>query len=187
MQGGTADELTDNLARAFAGTPTIKHCYEVQEWKFNTRLLAYLAKAGYQHLLLSRRDEVGRVLSFFLARQTGIWEKSMVGDAYARINAGDVQLKPFNLKRVERRFVADAEVTAKLKQEMPKRSIRYTEAIFEDLFQGDPDSRLASFRKLTNKLGFSQESIGRHKELIDELLFRSSHYCPVNDSLASGN
>src|SRR5215471_14795119 len=49
--------LSESLAAIFAERFLIKHCYELHDMQFNSRLMKAATKANYRQILLRREDE----------------------------------------------------------------------------------------------------------------------------------
>jgi hypothetical protein len=91
------DHLEVALQRVLADRPTIKHCYELHADAFNAALFAQATALGYRHMILDRRDEVGRILSLELAKLTGVWGRMGAAERYRQYEAGEVQMGPVDV------------------------------------------------------------------------------------------
>lgn len=80
------------LMQVLAGHPTLKHCHELHNDGFNAMLFATATELGYRHMILDRRDEVGRILSLELAKLTGAWGKMGSEERYRKFESGAVQM-----------------------------------------------------------------------------------------------
>lgn len=85
-----AEKLLVSLGEALGSRPVVKHCFENAsiEPEMNDALLRVSTRLGYRHVVLHRRDEMGRILSRELAIATDAWGKMEAGAIYAELRSG---------------------------------------------------------------------------------------------------
>lgn len=130
--------LRADLDRVLADHPTIKHCMEMQSEPFNTQLFEAATAAGYRHMMLDRRDEVSRLLSLELARQTGAWGKMGSEERYARVERGELVLEAADIPELVAHLRLCHARRRQLRDTARARAIPLREVFFEDIY-ADPD------------------------------------------------
>ena len=126
--------LRQNIQTAFQPSFVTKHCYELIPNQMNAVLMGVTNKMGYRHIVLDRGDEVDRILSWELARVTGVWGKKNSAQTYSAIKSGEIAVDPINIDEA----VAHAQACRKkrdwLSAKFEQRNILPMFVFFEDLY-----------------------------------------------------
>jgi hypothetical protein len=157
------EQLGKNFEKALAHGPPFKHCYELFRSEFNSQLLAHTLTVPYNHLLLVREDECGRVLSLFLAFQTGEWKKPT--QAQTEVPLADFDIAAM-VEHHEHCLLRTREVIATLEAAKAPHRI----AFFEDLYCGERGERLARVEAITRFMGY-EASLPTSSDAIEEAIF----------------
>ena len=167
------EALAGSLEAIFAQNYLIKHCYELFAAPFNEHLVQALAKTPYRHVHLLRRDECARLMSKFVAEAQGTWFRDYARKIYAEIADGTRALEPVPVSDMVRHFHhcrrATETVSGWLTELGPDARLVY----FEDLYEGERDTRLFHLRGLLDFLGFTAEEVERHRHLIEAKIFHA--------------
>ena len=168
-----ADELSGALETIFAQNHLIKHCYELFATPFNEHLVQALAKTGYRHIHLLRRDEYARLMSKFVAEAQGTWFRDYARKVYAEIADGRRTLEPVPIAAMVRHYHHCRRATDTVSGWLAELGTDSRLVYFEDLFEGERDARLFHLRGLLDFLGFSAEDVERHRHLIEAKIFHA--------------
>ena len=133
--------LRARLVDILAAGPVIKHAYEMGQHGFNAILMQCAADAGYRHILLSREDEVARLLSLQLAEQTGHWGAAETRDRYTAVASGAIRLEPFDIEAMRIEFRGGRYVTATIEDSIERLGIDPIRLTFEQLYDDPADGR----------------------------------------------
>lgn len=169
---GDEDQLLAALARIFSDRYLIKHCYELHP-ELNYRLMAAAAQAGYRQIHLLRRDEMSRLISKFVAEANGTWFKDYSSIVYRDIREGRRKLDPLPVDRIVARYRACRTSSEQIREYSEALGVDLRELWYEDLYVGDRASRLDHLHRLFEFLGFEQDLVERHREKMEERIFRS--------------
>lgn len=131
--------LKAKLREVLAQGPSIKHCYELGSNEFNRVLMELTTELGYHHIVLTRNDEVGRLLSLELAQITGVWGKHGAQDHYRAVNEGAVQLPPLNVDELLRHQRVCRNMTREVEANFARLGISPTRIAFEHVYS-DPEA-----------------------------------------------
>lgn len=138
---GDTGALERRLARVLAPRPNIKHCFEFLPARLTLALIEACVARDYAVLLLTRRDEAGRLRSLFLAKATGAWGPPQAAEIYPRIRAGEMTLAPVDLAVVRRRAAEDAAALGQVLRFLRHRRIPHEWLLFEELYAPDDGLR----------------------------------------------
>lgn len=131
--------LREDLAKVLSARPTIKHCHELHNDAFNAMLFATATELGYRHMILDRRDEVGRILSLELAKLTGAWGKMGSEERYRKFESGELQMEPIDIP-VAVAHMKQCEIRRKNLHKLVQNSgLAVREVFFEDIYT-DPNA-----------------------------------------------
>jgi hypothetical protein len=167
------EALHQGLARILAGRYLIKHCYEFHNPQFNRELLFAAAGSPYRHIHLLRRDELSRLVSKFIAQSNGTWFKDYARSVYSQIRAAKRKLAPLPVQQVVRQYRQVRQAADDMRQWLRGAGVPLLSLDYEDLFVGAADERLQRLRQLLQFLDFAPDTIERHRELIDDKIFKS--------------
>lgn len=117
--------------------PNIKHCFEFIPLQITGALIDHCRGAGYKIFLLTRRDEVSRIASLFLAMATGAWGSDQAAEIYPRILAGEVTPDRVDPKAMRRRMNQDMRLTGQVLAMLRHRGTPYDWLVFEELYKGE--------------------------------------------------
>jgi len=148
--------LDRDIAGVIGERKNLKHCIEVVPYEVTSALLRHAVAAGYRHVVLLRLNEVDRLLSLNLARMTRAWGPEEARRAYAEIRDGTRVLEPLNLQQLRRDLDRDAAALGRLMRAMFQQRVRYGMTLFEELYEGPIDARLAEVRRVAALLGLSR-------------------------------
>ncbi len=147
--------LDAEIAEVVRQKHNLKHCLETVPYQVTSSLLRQSTDAGYRHLMLLRRNEVERLLSLFLAAQTGAWGKKDAEARYEDVRAGRVQLKPIDPKMVHAQLNHDAVSLGRLMRLLLAHGIPFQQVFYEDLYSGTFEQRCALVDRLLAGLNLS--------------------------------
>ena len=167
------EDITTDLDDAFKKTPLIKHCYEIFNKEFNTLIVNGLIKQNYKHIFLIRENEVSRIMSLFLASQTGVWGQDKM-KKYDEIIAGKSILSPFDIDKMIEQYELDQKITSDIKEMLTVNNKEYKIISFEDIYTGSRQKRLKNLQELFNFLEFSENTMHEFKDEIEKWIFNSS-------------
>jgi hypothetical protein len=170
---GDVAAISASLDKIFADRHLIKHCYELHNMRFNEQLLAAAIRAGYRHVLLLRRDEFQRLISRFIAEAQGTWFKDYSRKVFSQVVQGKRVLGPLPVNKVVGHFRRCRSITSVLLGWFKAQSVEYCHVYYEDLYTGEPATRLASLHTLLEFLQFSEDDITGQEALIKEKIFLS--------------
>ncbi|AXC49938.1 hypothetical protein DRW48_09740 [Paracoccus suum] len=139
--------LKAQLREVLAAGPSIKHCYELASTDFNRILMQLTNKLGYRHIVLTRNDEAGRLLSLELAKITGVWGKHGATDRYQAVNDGKVQLPPLDVELLLGHQRACRRMTREVEANFTRLGISPIRIAFEDIY-ADPEAGRERVRAL---------------------------------------
>ena len=125
------------IAEAVRDQRNLKHCFEFLPSAITAALIEACHAAGYRIFLLTRRNEVGRIASLFLARATGAWGSAQAGEIYPRILAGEIEAQAVDPKAMQNQMARDMRATCQVQALLRHRRIPYDWQIFEELYQGE--------------------------------------------------
>jgi LPS sulfotransferase NodH len=163
------DQLRAGFERVLAPRPVIKHCHELMPLAFNAMLMQVTRAMGYAHLVLDRRDEVGRILSLELAKQTGAWGKDTATQVLAELKAGSRAMEPFDQREAAHHAVLCAKRRAWLAEEFARHGITPHEIFFEDVY-GDPAQGRAKVGAVLAHLGITPADHPEYETRLNEAL-----------------
>ena len=169
-KGGEID-IHSSLDKAFQSTPLIKHAYDTVDPLFNELFAKYIKSKDYKHIFLTRKDEVSRVLSLFMAYQSGVWGKHGSESVYEAIRSGEKTLEPFDLEGMMRNLLYAAALTKQVRSILDRESINYRDVYFEDFYIGEEDERREKLYALLEYLEFDGETIYQYRDMIWHILF----------------
>lgn len=171
LENGDLEQLRSDLMDCLAPRPVIKHCYELTSEAFNRVFLEVTTQLGYRHIVLDRRSEVDRIVSLELAHLTGAWGGEGAKKIYPAIEAGEVILKPINLKRA----LNQMELCHTRRQQLAQITAATDPApfvvYFEDVYT-DPQEGRALIERLLAFLGIRPEDHADYTRRINDALLR---------------
>jgi hypothetical protein len=136
------------VAACLEARPNIKHCVEIVPAALTRALIEAAAAQGYAFILLTRRDEAGRLRSLFLAQATGAWGPAQAAERYPRIRSGEIVPDPVRADVVQRRVATDATALGQVLVVLRNRRLSWDWVVFEELYapgtpgpggDGDPE------------------------------------------------
>lgn len=145
-EAGRQDEYSEGLTDFLAQGLVIRHCFDVRPMEFS-RDLALAMQDRYQHVVLLRRDEAKRLLSLATAVQTGAWRYDDDKPQLER----PVKLPIGRFRREAKRCRRRLE---ELKKLFAERQISHHVVYFEDMYQGERESRVAHLEGVFAFLGY---------------------------------
>ena len=172
--GNTKDAraLSRSLDEIYSQRFLIKHCYELHGMPFNIHLMDAAAKTEYRHILLLRRDEASRLISKFIAEAQGTWFQDYARKVFDEVERGQRKLGPLPVERVIAHYRHCREATKSIRASLKQFGVACMEIIYEDLYVGGRDTRLARTHDLLEFLGFTSEDIERNHAKIQEKIFQ---------------
>lgn len=135
-QSGDRRRLRSDIAKALTPGCNVKHCIETVPFEITRALLEVCVEKGYAVFLLTRRDESRRLLSLFLAHETGVWDGALAREAYPDILDDIRLLEPFDLVDLARQRRSDAVALSRLLTTLRYEHIPYEWLVFEELYRG---------------------------------------------------
>jgi hypothetical protein len=120
-----------------AGTPNIKHCFEIIPQEITRFLIEEAVRLDYRIYLLTRRDEPGRMASLFTAMATGAWGPEQAAEIYPKVISGEIEPDPVDPKQMRRRMTQDARHLGQVLAMLRHRNVAYQWLVFEELYKGE--------------------------------------------------
>ncbi|MRX52018.1 hypothetical protein GI374_16695 [Paracoccus sp. S-4012] len=156
-----SDGNTTNLDASVDGLlherPNIKHCLDIVPAGITSSLIDACARRGYEIFLLTRRNEVDRLVSLALAEATDVWGVAEAKQIYPQILAGEISVPPISVDQYIRRARLDAAKLGTTVRLLRHRRVHYQWLVFEELYQSDLDIRTFA-AKIAGKLGVEIQS-----------------------------
>lgn len=135
------DRLRAEIDAALAARPNLKHCVEVVPMAVTRALLEACRDKGYRFLVLTRRDEVSRMVSLALAVATGVWGPKQADKVYPRILSGKHKPQAVDLAAARKMLVRSASAMGQTLTLLRNRGLAYRWLVFEELYKGDEPVR----------------------------------------------
>ena len=167
------ENITTDLDNIFQDKPNIKHCYELFDKTYNALIMDASIASGYQHIFLCRRDETSRILSRFLAMQTGVWGPKEV-DRYQEVISGKFALQPFDTDAMLSHYKHCKEMTEYIQHKLEEKQIQYKVVNFEDLYVGNRNDRLKKVYEIFQFLEFDSDTPSRFADEIEKRIFHAA-------------
>lgn len=169
----SGNDIANELSRVFSSTPNVKYCYEPYNEEFNSLIVNVASNQNYKHIILTREDEVSRIMSLFLAQQTNVWGAKNL-KKYKAIKAGEESLCPFNIDKMLNQYKHDRKITNDIKEMLTKKNKQYKVVSFEDIYTGNRKKRLTNLQELFEFLEFNENTMAEFEDKIEEMVFHAS-------------
>lgn len=128
--------MAQQIEAALKKRPNIKHCFEIVPPELTCVLIEICQRLDYRFIVLTRRNEARRLGSLFVALSTGAWGPVSAAQIYPKIESGEIQAKPIDLKQVGQRVQVDAASLGRVLAQLRNRDADYAWHLFEDLYYG---------------------------------------------------
>lgn len=158
-----------DLTEALQARPLIKHCFEIHGPKFNRLLLETVQQMGYRHILLTREDEVSRILSLQLAEATGVWGKMGAEEGYAKFLADGAPELSFDIPASQEHLEHCFDSWGWLERELQSLDIKPFRLKFENLYSSITAGK-QTLRHVFDYLDFDPETFAEHANQIENAL-----------------
>jgi hypothetical protein len=135
-RSGDVRRLRADIEQALTPEANVKHCIETVPFEVTRALVEVCAEKGYAIFLLTRRDESRRLMSLFLAQETGVWDGALADEQYPDILADIRLLEPFDLVAVARQRRSDAVALCRLLTLLRYAHVPHEWLVFEELYRG---------------------------------------------------
>ncbi len=165
--------LSGELDAILAQNFLIKHCYELLQMPFNQHLMQATAKTRYRHVHLLRRDETARLTSKFIAESQGTWFRDYARKVFAEVADGQRALPSLPVDDMVKHFRHCRDATETVSGWLADMGADSRRVYYEDLYEGDRDTRLAHLLGLLNFLGFTQADVDRHRFVMEAKIFHA--------------
>lgn len=192
--------LDASVANALMDTPNLKHCIDTIPFEITSAVIEEANRRGYHIIVLTRRNEVHRLASLFLAKATGSWSTQDAAEICPQIISGEIMLQPINLKLVKRLIKGDIKRTNLLHSMLNDRQIGYQHIYYEDLY-ADESAMEMTVRNIAQRLNIDQlanaliiprkfdttnqrsKDIGPYIENYDAMLTLLNKHCVQKESI----
>lgn len=131
------EALAKAVREAVASRPNIKHCLEIIPLEVTRALIDACRDRGYIFFVLTRRNEVDRLMSLMLARATGVWGGEGAKDIYPKIFSGEIEVPPLSPDDAVRQARRDASYLGETLKLLRHRRIEYDWLLFEEIYKGE--------------------------------------------------
>ncbi|WGL16394.1 hypothetical protein PVT68_16715 [Microbulbifer bruguierae] len=160
------------LDRVLEKRPLIKHCFELHDFSFNNELVLKLSHLrDYRHIVLVRKDEVSRLFSLFLAKQTDVWGKGKAkSGGYEKFASGQQTLNDFPVDQMIKHGAHCAMYLDWLLKKMQSESMNYKIVYFEDLYVGDMSEKSRKVNSVFDFVGLSNVDLENDTVLSERIL-----------------
>lgn len=112
----------------------VKHCYEILGQVFNEALIELLAKSCYKHIILTRKNELLRLLSLYTAKHTNVWGKHGSEEVYEKYKSGIAQLPSYDIADMKNHARHCRKMTNRVRKKLTNLGVDVYEIFYEDLF-----------------------------------------------------
>lgn len=129
-------QMVADLGAQLQSRPNIKHCVELCPEAITRALIEATAALGYQAIVLTRKDEIGRQISLALALATDAWGPEQAALIYPQIRSGKIKPAPILKADVLRLVTHDAAALARTLIQLRNRAVPNEWLIFEELYKG---------------------------------------------------
>lgn len=136
LESGNNEELKNNISIVLSKRPNIKHCFEIIPLGVTVALIDLCKKFGYKFFLLTRSNEVERIISLEIAVATNVWGPSDARIQYSKILSGQVNVPPVDVEEAIRGYYRDAAVLGQVVRALRHRNIHFNWLIFEEIYSG---------------------------------------------------
>ena len=161
---------TRTALRAMLQTrPLLKHCFEIHGNRFNALLLSTLQELGYRQILLTREDEVARILSLQLAEATGVWGKAGSERGYAIFRGDDAPELRFDIAAAQAHMEHCFRGWQWLAKTLEAQGITPFRLRFEDLYQ-DLEGGKETVRAVFDHIDLPSETFAEQIETVENAL-----------------
>lgn len=147
--------LDASVANALMDTPNLKHCIDTIPFEITSAVVEEANRRGYHIIVLTRRNEVHRLASLFLAKATGSWSAQDAAEIYPKIISGKITPQPINLKLVKRHIKGGIKRINLLHSMLNDRQIDYQQICYEDLY-ADKSAMDMTARNIAQRLNIDQ-------------------------------
>ena len=165
--------LAGDLDAILAQNVLLKHCYELLQMPFNQHLMQAAAKTRYRHIHLLRRDETARLTSKFIAESQGTWFRDYARKVFAEVADGQRAMPALPVEDMVRHFRHCRSATETVSAWLADLGAESRRVYYEDLYEGDRETRLAHLLGLLNFLGFTQADVDRHRFVMEAKIFHA--------------
>lgn len=114
--------------------PNIKHCLDVVPLGLSKALISACHARGYQIFVLTRRNEMGRLRSLYIAQTTGVWGQEQAEILYPAIVAGTAQVRAIEPQTIAAQAKLDAGLMADTRATLAARGVDFGDLVFEDIY-----------------------------------------------------
>lgn len=149
--------------------PLLKHCFELHGHRFNALLLSTLQELGYRQILLTREDEVARILSLQLAEATGAWGKAGSERRYAIFQGEDAPELRFDIAAAQAHLEHCFKSWKWLEKTLDAQGITPFRLRFEDLYQ-DLESGKETVHAVFDHIDLPPETFAEQIETVENAL-----------------
>ncbi len=147
-------EAESAINQSLPGPVVLKHCIDTVPHGVTAALIRHCRERGYGFILLTRENEVSRILSVAVAELTGIWGNAPDDDKMQSLLSGATDLQPFNIDDLLQQLEADRATLAKVRQTLSDLNIDFEDVVYERFFQ-TPYLTLSNALAVVKKLGIA--------------------------------
>ncbi|MGB3405207.1 MAG: hypothetical protein WBA77_21165 [Microcoleaceae cyanobacterium] len=153
-------------ARCFSAQINVKHCYEIAGQVFNDAIIDIFSKSCYKHIMLTRQNELLRLLSLYTAKYTEAWGKHGSEEIYKKYKSGIAQLPNYDIADMQYHANHCNQATDKVRQKLIDYGVNVYEVSYEDLFTDAKslDQRKEILSNLCQHIGIDSNLI-KYKEM----------------------
>jgi len=162
IKNGSAEKTNKRLQDILEKNRNIKHCLELLPGPFNQLLIDEAYKTGYRIFFWNRIDSFSRLVSLFLAEQTGLWENEGRTEIAAQLGAGRRSLKRISPSKFSTQSYSDANAWNEALSFCRRKKISFVYQTYEDMFE--PEINRDNFMPLLVSLGLATDA---HEDLIN--------------------
>lgn len=129
--------LEKSVREAIASRPNIKHCLEIIPVEVTRALIDACLELKYQFFVLTRRNEINRIMSLMLARATGVWGGEDASRIYPKIISGELEIPTLSADDAVRQARRDSSYLGDTLKLLRHRRVEYDWLIFEEVYKGE--------------------------------------------------
>lgn len=150
--------LKRSVQEVLANRPNIKHCVEIIPLEVTRVLIEECRNIGYTFFVLTRRNEVDRLMSLMLAHATGVWGGNEAKEIYPKIISGEKDVPALSVDDAIVQARRDSSYLGDILKLLRHRRIEYDWLVFEEIYKGErplEDYARCIARKLGTSIGSS--------------------------------
>lgn len=146
----------------------IKHCFDTVPAEVTQALLSAAIKRNYRIVILTRKDEVARLLSLGAAKATGVWTKKAASEKYPSIVLGSGQVRSIDISYLLRTANVTTRNIGLILTLLRNHNSPYLWVLFEDLYTKNTEKEKTAMM-IADFVGIDRQKVQYQLEWFMEL------------------